>query len=284
MYTIEKIGNLGGEFFLLSSESKTALIDSGFPCRANYLIKDISDRLKGRKLDYIILTHSHYDHAGGSPYFKRAFPGSKVVSGKYAAYVFTRPGAVKLIKEMSDFAAKLYDITEYEDLTGEIRADIEVEDGDTIDMGEFTLRAVPSPGHTKCSFSYYSPEAKLLIASETLGVLAGDTITPCCLVSYDDTIESIKRASKLGAEAILFSHGELLSGKEACDKFFADSLNAHEDARKMLRDASAEGKSKDELVAILKEHFYTEETKKIQPEKAFYLNAGYIINCMLKEN
>lgn len=284
MYTVEKLGNGGGEFFLLSSKSKTALIDSGFPCRANDLIKDISDRLKGRKLDYIILTHSHYDHAGGSPYFKRAFPESKVVSGKYAAYVFTRPGAVKLIKEMSDFAAKLYDITEYEDLTGEIRADIEVEDGDTIDMGEFTLRAVPSPGHTKCSFSYYSPEAKLLIAAETLGVLAGDTITPCCLVSYDDTIESIKKASKLGAEAILFSHGELLKGKEACDEFFKNSLKAHEDARKMLKKAKAEGKSQEELVAILKEHFYTEETKKIQPEKAFYLNAGYIINCMLKEN
>ena len=224
MYTIDKIGSGGGEFFLLSTSIHTALIDSGFPCRANDLVCEVSDKLKGRKLDYIILTHSHYDHAGGSPYFKRAFPESKVVAGKYAAYVFTRPGAVKLIKEMSDFAANLFGITEYEDLTGEIRADIEVEDGDTIDMGEFTLRAVPSPGHTKCSFSYYSPEAKLLIAAETLGVLAGDTITPCCLVSYDYTIESIKKASKLGAEAILFSHGELLSGKEACDEFFKNSL------------------------------------------------------------
>lgn len=284
MYTIEKLGDRGGEFFLLSSESHTALIDSGFPCRASFLIDELKDKLKGRKLDYIILTHSHYDHAGGSPYFKRAFPESKVVSGKYASYVFTRPGAVKLIKEMSDFAATLYGITEYEDLTGEIRTDIEVEGGDVIDMGEFTLLAVPSPGHTKCSFSYYSPEAKLLIASETLGVLAGYTITPCCLVSYDDTIESIKRASKLGAEAILFSHGNLLSGKDACDKFFSDSLKAHEDAREMMKKAKAEGRNKEELIAILKEHFYTEETKKIQPEKAFYLNAGYIINCMLKEN
>ena len=284
MYTIEKIGNLGGEFFLLSSKSKTALIDSGFPCRAKDLVCEVSDKLKGRKLDYIILTHSHYDHAGGSPYFKRAFPESKVVSGKYAAYVFTRPGAVKLIKEMSDFAATLYGITEYEDLTGEIRVDIEVEEGDIIDMGEFTLRAVPSPGHTKCSFSYYSPEAKLLIASETLGVLAGDTITPCCLVSYNDTIESIKKASVLGAKAILFSHGELLLGKEASDAFFKNSLRAHEDTRKMLKEAKDNGADMDELIALLKKHFYTEETKKIQPEKAFYLNAGYIINCMLKEN
>ncbi len=284
MYTIEKIGSLGGEFFLLSSESRTALIDSGFPCRANDLIKEVSDKLNGRNLDYIILTHSHYDHAGGAPYFKRAFPESRVVSGEYAAYVFTRPGAVRLIKEMSDAAATLFGITEYEDLTGEIRADIEVSEGDIIDMGEFTFRAVASPGHTKCSFSYYSPEAKLLIASETLGVLAGSTITPCCLVSYDDTIASIKKASMLGAEAILFSHGELLKGKDACDEFFRNSLKAHEDTRKMLKKAKSEGKTQDELIAILKEHFYTEETKKIQPEKAFYLNAGYIINCMLKEN
>ena len=284
MYTIEKLGNGGGEFFLLSSPSHTALIDSGFPCRAPFLIYELKDKLNGRCLNYIILTHSHYDHAGGAPYFKREFPNCKVISGEYAAYVFTRPGAVKLIKEMSDFAATLYGITEYEDLTGEIKSDTTLEEGDVIRMGEFYLHAVASPGHTKCSFSYYSPEAKLLIAAETLGVLAGDTITPCCLVSYDDTIESIKKASKLGAEAILFSHGELLKGKDACDKFFADSLKAHEDARKMLKKAKAEGKSQEELIAILKEHFYTEETKKIQPEKAFYLNAGYIINCMLKEN
>ena len=284
MYTIEKLGNGGGEFFLLSSPSHTALIDSGFPCRAPFLIDELKDKLNGRCLNYIILTHSHYDHAGGSPYFKREFPNCKVISGEYAAYVFTRPGAVKLIKEMSDFAATLYGITEYEDLTGEIKADTTLEEGDKIRMGEFYLHAVASPGHTKCSFSYYSPEAKLLIAAETLGVLAGDTITPCCLVSYDDTIESIKKASKLGAEAILFSHGELLKGKDACDKFFADSLKAHEEARKMLKKAKAEGKSQEELVALLKEHFYTEETKKIQPEKAFYLNAGFIINCMLKEN
>ena len=49
-------------------------------------------------------------------------------------------------------------------------------------------------------------------------------------------------------------------------------------------DAAWGNEDTEELIAILKEHFYTEETKKIQPEKAFYLNAGYIINCMLKEN
>lgn len=284
MYTIDKIGSGGGEFFLLSTSTHTALIDSGFPCSAESLIGDIKDKLKGRALDYIILTHSHYDHAGGSPYFKRTFPECSVIAGEYATHVFTRPGAVKLIKEMSDSAAERFNITDYEDLTGEIKVDRTVKEGDSIDMGDFTLRAVETPGHTKCSLSYYSPEEKLLIAAETIGVLAGDIITPCCLVSYDATIESIKKTASLGAEAILFSHGELLKGKKECDAFFENSLKTHEETRAMLKREKAEGKTQDELVAILKKHFYTEETRKIQPEKAFYLNAGYIINCMTKEN
>ena len=76
------------------------------------------------------------------------------------------------------------------------------------------------------------------------------------------------------------SFGSFIDRAEAETTLEVKSNNA----RKMLKKAKAEGKSQEELVALLKEHFYTEETKKIQPEKAFYLNAGYIIICMLKEN
>ncbi len=282
MYEIKKFGEGGGEFFLLSTKTHNALIDTGFAFNADENAKELKKHIN--HLDYIILTHSHYDHAGGSPYFKRAFPEAKVVSSEYAAYVFTRPGALKLIREMADFAANAFGVSDYEDLTEELKTDIPLKPGDKIDLGDISLMAVDSSGHTKCCLSYYSSEAKLLLAAETLGVPLSDTlVNPCCLISYDLTIESIKRAKELDVEAMLLPHGYLLSGKEKCKAYFDLSLKSHEETRKLLKNASAKGLSKDELISILKEKFYTEETRKIQPEKAFYLNAGYIIDCMIKE-
>ncbi len=282
MYEIKKFGMGGGEFFLLSTKTHHALIDSGFSCCAKENAEELKKHIN--HLDYIILTHSHYDHAGGSPFFKRVFPEAKVVSSEYAAYVFTRPGAKKLIREMTDFAAKGFGITGYEDLTDELITDIPLKPGEKIDLGDMSLVAIDSSGHTKCCFSYYSPEKKLLIAAETLGVPLSQTlVNPCCLISYGKTIESIKRAEKLDIEAMLLPHGYLLSGKEKCKAYFELSKKSHEETRKALKDAANKGMNKDELIAILKENFYTEETRKIQPEKAFYLNAGYIIDCMLKE-
>ncbi len=282
MYEIEKFGKGGGEFFLIKTKTHNALIDSGFSFMAEENIEKVKKQID--RLDYIILTHSHYDHAGGSPYFKRAFPDTKVVSSEYAAYVFTRPGAIKLIREMGEFAAESLGYGKYTDLAEELKTDIPLKAGDKIDLGDLSLIAIDSQGHTKCCFSYYSPEAKLFIAAETLGVPFTDSlINPCCLISFDKTIDSIKRARALDIEAMLLPHNHLISGKENCRAYLDLSLKSHEEIRTLLKDCAKKGMTKDELIGVLKDKFYTEKTREIQPEKAFYLNAGYIVDCMLNE-
>ena len=41
--------------------------------------------------------------------------------------------------------------------------------------------------------------------------------------------------------------------------------------------------TRNELIEVLKEHFFTEEKRVIQPEEAFVLNAGIIIDIIEKE-
>ena len=46
------------------------LLDAGMACCADALVGRIEKVLQGRKLDYVFLTHSHFDHISGVPYIR----------------------------------------------------------------------------------------------------------------------------------------------------------------------------------------------------------------------
>ena len=61
MYTITNVGGTpGGEAFLLVTEEKAALIDSGFACSAGRMVANIKDILQDRPLDYAV-SYTHLD-------------------------------------------------------------------------------------------------------------------------------------------------------------------------------------------------------------------------------
>ena len=91
-------------FFI--EDSKTAVLDVGMCYDAPVSIALLKDLLKGRKLDYIMLTHSHYDHAGALTEYRKAFPEARVIASGKTASVFERDGARRVIKELSDAAAE----------------------------------------------------------------------------------------------------------------------------------------------------------------------------------
>ena len=97
----------GDASFLIDDGNTSILYDTGF----GFTGYDVADNIKlvlgERKLDYIFLTHSHYDHALGSAYILRRYPDAKVVAGKYAVGIFERDGAKRTMKELdAKFAEK----------------------------------------------------------------------------------------------------------------------------------------------------------------------------------
>ena len=69
----------GDSAFLLDDGETSILIDSGFGFTGFSVADNIRKVLGERKLDYIFLTHSHYDHALGSAYILRRYPEATVV-------------------------------------------------------------------------------------------------------------------------------------------------------------------------------------------------------------
>ena len=94
MIQITDVRSLPGDSAFLIDDGKTAIMyDSGFAFTGYRVADKIKQILELRPLDYIFLTHSHYDHALGSVYAKKYWPSAKVVAGEYATKIFAKPTA-----------------------------------------------------------------------------------------------------------------------------------------------------------------------------------------------
>ena len=152
----------GDSGFLLDDGETAVLYDSGFAFTGYELAENIRRELGERGLDYILLSHSHYDHAVGSVYVKKLCPEAKTVAGEYAAKIFSKPTARATMRDLDRKVAASCGIYEYEDLIDDLGVDITVRDGDVIEAGKIRFQAVALPGHTRCSRGYYEMNSKLL--------------------------------------------------------------------------------------------------------------------------
>ncbi|MBQ9858533.1 MAG: MBL fold metallo-hydrolase [Oscillospiraceae bacterium] len=273
----------GGEGFLLISDNATILFDSGFGCCGDALVENIARELGARSLDYILLSHSHYDHAPGSAWCIQKWPDVKVISSYKSKDVFSRPGALAVMRKLDEAASKMYNMTSNEDLFDRMRVDIPLNDGEHYDLNGLDMQLIAFPGHTKCSVGFYFPQSKLLLSSETLGVYAGgETVSPAFLIGYQVGIDSVKKAQAMDFNHILIPHFGMIHG-DNCKKYIDLSLKCCYLMWDVVTEGISKHKTRDELIEILKEHFFTEEKRVIQPEEAFVLNAGIIIDIIEKE-
>lgn len=201
----------GDSGFLLDDGVTSILYDSGFGFTGKAMAEKIENALGKRSLDYIFLTHSHYDHVLGSAGVLHYFPDAQVVASEYTASVFRRPGALATMAELDSIMARRCR-EEYYVFPGEgLRVDVPVKDGDIIRAGSMTFEVLSLPGHTKCSVGFYCREKALLLSCETLGVYDGNfTIAPAFLVGYQMTLDSIDRVSELEIRNIISPHMGLL--------------------------------------------------------------------------
>lgn len=273
----------GDSAFLLDDGNTTILYDTGFACTGARVAENIEKVLGDRELDYIFLTHSHYDHAAGSPYVKQRYPNAKVVAGAYAATIFAKPTARAVMRDLDRKVANSLGIGEYEDLLDELCADITVEDGDLIQAGDMVFTAVNFVGHTKCSVGYYLAENKLLLGTETLGVHSGaDFVVPSYLVGFNLAMESIKKAQAMDIQQILVPHYGLLEKEES--RFYLEkSASDAKDTAQHIAQILAAGGSDEDAYQYFVDRFYHGYIREISPPDAMKLNTHIMIDLIKKE-
>ena len=273
----------GDSGFLIDDGATAILYDTGFGFTGRGMAKKLKGLLADRSLDYIFLTHSHYDHALGAAAVAREFPGVRIVAGSYSKTIFDKPSARAVMRELDQKAALPYDMAGQPDLSSLLRVDIPVEDGDRIVCGTMEFTAVALPGHTRCSMGFYLAENRLLLSCETLGVYFGNGVClPSYLVSYEMTMASFQRAMELEAEQILLPHYGLIQGKEA-RRYLPFARETAVEVAQMIRAILKDGKSHQEAMAVFKEKYYLPNVAPTYPIDAFTLNTGIMIRMLEQE-
>lgn len=275
---IRVTGGSGGEAILILGTEKTGLYDCGMACFEDKLIANIHKALdnKNRTLDYIFLSHTHYDHIGALPYILKEWPDVKVCAGEKAVRVFASEGARRTMVELGNAAKEQFD-SKVEITADGMRVDIIMKDGDSVSLGKEKITAFVTKGHTDCSMSYLLEPQKILFASESTGVRNGTTFMyPSILKSYNDAIESAYRMKQIDVNCIIGPHYGAVTQKEM-KTFFDEFISAAKAERELIFKGIEEGLSDEEILERHKKAYWSKERGYNQPYPAYKLNAEITI-------
>lgn len=273
----------GDSGFLIDDGKTSILFDTGFAFTGYQMADKVKELLGERKLDFIFLSHSHYDHVLGAPYVLRYYPETTVVAGEYAAKIFAKPTARAIMRDLDRKYADTCGVGKYEDLIDKLKVDVTVNDGDTVRCGDMTFTIVSLPGHTKDSIGFYLQERKLLLGSETLGVYFGNnTYLPFFLVGYQMSLDSFEKVKQMDIDFMLLPHYGVVD-KEETKRFLTNAEWTFRDTAAKIVELYKAGGTEEEALAYYKERFYKENVIPTYPVDAFKLNTSIMIALIQKE-
>ncbi len=191
-------GMVSENSFLITDENtgKSAIVDPSF--LRSFDLDSVP------KLEYILLTHGHYDHIASVRYFVDR-DGAKVVCHKDEEYV------VKNVK---------YSFANFVSSGRAFNCDILLEDGEILELGELKIKLIHTPGHT-LGGACYIVEDHIFTGDTVLEGTIGRTDLPTG--DYDTLLKSIKKIKNIEGEYILHcGHGDnsTLSFEKENNEFF----------------------------------------------------------------
>ncbi|MBN2516194.1 MAG: MBL fold metallo-hydrolase [Deltaproteobacteria bacterium] len=231
------LGRMESGVYVLEGQDSSIIINGGI----SFILPDVLTQMKDFGIDVdkirkLLILHSHFDHVGIVPYFKRNYPEIEVYASAPAWKILTMPKAIETVNMFSKIVTNQMGLGDSLDsFDSEWRDDVSgttVSEGDHIDLGGVTLSIMETPGHSSCSITAYEPNLKALFASDAVGIPYRETAFPSGNSNYTQFQESLERLNTLQVDYLCADHYGYVTGDEA--RTYVDlSIEA---ARKMRAD------------------------------------------------
>jgi glyoxylase-like metal-dependent hydrolase (beta-lactamase superfamily II) len=206
------------------------------------------------KIRYIALTHSHNDHVGAVPRFKKRFPHIKVLGSSVTEKILKKERFLKDFlpadKMICDILRDMGDIYEMPPALEKYDFDVDqvVSEGEKIELGQgISWTVFNTPGHSPCHISLFEEKEKNFSIGDITGYFDPemDIFWPNYFYSLEEYCKSIVKMMDIPGDRILLSHNGAIETNSS--SHFAKALKATEIYHKEMIDRLDKGESNEEI-------------------------------------
>ena len=209
--------------YLIKGE-KNILLDCSILAKGMEIEKKLTDIIGNEKIDTVLLTHSHYDHTGACTYLQSRHHFN-ILASQRTKEILQNPKAIQFIDNLNQEFKRLLNqdnslhVTMPENLNA-------IHDGARIQVAQNQwLQVYETPGHTRCSLSFFLHPEKILFPGDAAGVMEKDKkIKPLFLSGFSQYVASIEKIRALNAEILALPHNQAIRGRKNVEIFFSRSI------------------------------------------------------------
>ncbi len=211
----------GSHVYLIKGQVKNVLIDTGIA--ANYSLLEASLLeldLKPSDIHFVILTHEHFDHIGATSFF---FETAVVAAHRLAANKIELQDEFVTMLKAGDKSSLPF------------RADVWLEQDTTIELGNYRLHTLHTPGHTSGCICLYEDKERILFTGDA--VFAGGALSVIVTSgNISDYMNSLMRLSTLRVDEFYPGHGKpSYNPEEDIYRGFENARNLFEDTKILFK-------------------------------------------------
>lgn len=219
----DKLWFLGREescVYLLEGENGSILINGGVSCIVPDILAQLHEfRIDETRINKLLILHSHFDHVGIVPFFKRRHPEMVIYGSSRTLDILQKPKAIEAINASNHFVIEnggeadicaKYDLDFRAGISGEA-----VAEGDRIQLGDTEVSIIETPGHSPCSISAYVPQLKALFPSDAGGIPYGERVLTYGTSNFHKFEESLLKLRNLDVGYLCSDHCGYVLGDEA---------------------------------------------------------------------
>lgn len=271
---IEYLGSSDMSLYLIKGQ-EYMLVEGAMSYIVPAIIKQLEEReIERNKITRYLILHSHFDHCGAVPFFKRMLPAMQVVGSYRAKEIYQKEKAIKFIREVNALTIERLGMQKQ---AKEMNLDFDtlsideaVKEGDLIDLGEgVQVKIIDTPGHSSCSITAYLPSDKAMFPSDAGGIPnEKNEIFPAGNEDYILYQQTLKKLAQYPVEIMGLARCGVFSGEDASN-YLARSLEASENFRLKIIDLMKEDDDLETGTREIGEYMYQRSSIKDIPHDVF---------------
>lgn len=251
---------LGNEYFnfYLVGKQEAALLECGTRVGAAVFKQQWLQLEQKPEVKYIVILHSHFDHACGLPILKELFPDAEVIGSAAAQKFLSKEKIVKDLFRNDAMASELYLknglIQEKPDTTELVFLGVDrvVGEGDILKLGDgLQIKFLDAQGHSACSIAAYLAADNVVFVSDAAGYRSSkEDLSPVFFQDYDLYISTLNKLKSYPSNFVGVAHGEIPQGNQI-EEFYQKTLQAAEECFVYIKNSLEQGMDEEELSKLL---------------------------------